>query len=122
MACLFLYGTLKRGGANHLQMAGQRFLAEARTEPGYRLHLVADYPGMVPAAAGGVSIEGELWEVSPEVLARLDAFEGTSEGLYRRSPIRLLPPHDGVEAETYLYLRPTAGTPDLGSRFPTGAG
>ena len=37
MIRLFVYGTLKRGGSNHAQLAGQKFIAEAHTMPGYTL-------------------------------------------------------------------------------------
>ena len=74
------------------RQAGQRFVGEARTEPGFRLHQLDGYPGMVEAAEGGRSIEGELWEVDGAALARLDELEGTESGLYVRVPLRLLKP------------------------------
>jgi len=37
MTRIFVYGTLKRGGRNHHFMAGQQFVGEARTAPGYTL-------------------------------------------------------------------------------------
>jgi gamma-glutamylcyclotransferase (GGCT)/AIG2-like uncharacterized protein YtfP len=117
MAFVFVYGTLKRGGENHRVIAGQRFVGEARTEPGFRLYQLDGYPGMVEAGAGGRSIEGELWEVDDPALARLDELEGTASGLYARVPLRLQPPHGGVAAETYLYRRSIAGRTDLGNRF-----
>ncbi len=117
MPRVFVYGTLKRGGENHRLLAGQRLLGEARTEPGFRLFLLDGYPGMVAAAAGGVSVEGELWEVDAACLARLDELEGTAEGLYARVPVRLLPPHAGDRAETYLYRRSVEGRADLGGRY-----
>ncbi len=116
MACVFVYGTLKRGGDNHGVIAGQRFVGEARTEPAFRLYLLDGYPGMVEQAPG-LSIEGELWEVDAACLARLDELEGTAEGLYARVPVPLLPPHAGAGAETYLYRRSVEGRADLGSRF-----
>jgi gamma-glutamylaminecyclotransferase len=116
MPHVFVYGTLKRGGKNHQVIAGQRFVGAARTEPAFRLHQLDGYPGMVRGSPG-LSIEGELWEVDPTCLARLDDLEGTGEGLYAREPVRLLPPHDAVAAETYLYRRGTEGRADLGHRF-----
>jgi gamma-glutamylcyclotransferase (GGCT)/AIG2-like uncharacterized protein YtfP len=116
MPCVFLYGTLKRGGVSHHFLAGQRWVAEARTEPAFRLYQLEGYPGMV-AAPAGLSIEGEVWEVDDPCLDRLDAWEGTDIGLYARKPIRLLPPHDTVRAEAYLYLKSVEGRPDLGTKF-----
>jgi len=116
MARVFVYGTLKRGGDNHRILAGQHFVGPARTEPAFHLYLLDGYPGMV-AQAPGLSVEGELWEVDPSCLERLDALEGTESGLYARVQIHLLPPHAGVAAETYLYQRSIEGRPDLGTRF-----
>jgi gamma-glutamylaminecyclotransferase len=118
MTLVFVYGTLKRGGVNHQALAGQRLVAEARTEPGFRLYLLDGYPGMVAAAAGGLSISGELWEVDGAALERLDELEGTASGLYARVAVRLLPPHAGLPVETYLYRRSIEGRTDLGTRFP----
>lgn len=114
MTLVFVYGTLKRGGSNHRFLAGQQFVAEARTVPGYTLYALDGYPGMVPAPTAPHGVTGELWSVDEACLARLDALEGVSENLYRRAPIPLAAPHAQLSAETYLYARPTAGRPHLG--------
>lgn len=119
MPHIFVYGTLKRGGENHRVLAGQRFVGEARTAPAFRLYLLDGYPGMVPAADGR-EIRGEVWEVDPACLERLDELEGTAAGLYARMPVRLAPPHDALAAETYLYRRSVAGRADLGTWFDPG--
>jgi gamma-glutamylcyclotransferase (GGCT)/AIG2-like uncharacterized protein YtfP len=116
MPYVFVYGTLKRGGDNHQELARQRFIGPARTAPAYRLYQLDGYPGMVEAPAG-LSIEGEIWEVDRDGLDRLDRLEGTDSGLYARVPIRLLPPHDNTPVEAYLYRRSVAGRRDLGTRF-----
>ncbi len=114
---LFVYGTLKRGCQNHAQMAGQTYLAEARTLPGFRLFDVGGYPGLVlwPDDLNGV--EGELWEVDASALARLDAFEGVDAGLYVRRPLPLQAPHAGLVVQGYVYPSPVAGLRDVGSRW-----
>lgn len=106
---LFIYGTLKRGASNHAVIADQTYLGDARTEPGYRLFLVADYPGLVKDPSDQRGVQGELWSVTPEALARLDAFEGVPEKLYRRDRINLLPPESEIPAQTYYYLRNIRG-------------
>jgi gamma-glutamylcyclotransferase (GGCT)/AIG2-like uncharacterized protein YtfP len=116
MSRVFLYGTLKRGGVSHHFLAGQRWVAAARTEPAFRLYQLDGYPGMV-AARAGLSIEGEIWEVDAACLDRLDKWEGTDIGLYVRAPIRLLPPHDTLPVEAYLYLKSIAGRSELGTKF-----
>ena len=106
---LFIYGTLKRGAANHGVLAGQKFLGTARSIPGYRLYVVADYPGLVRDPADTRGVTGELWSVTPTALAGLDAFEGLLEKLYRRDRISLATPHENIEVQTYFYLRNTRG-------------
>lgn len=113
MTHLFVYGTLKRGCKNHRHLAGQTFVGEARSVPGYRLYDLGDYPGVIAAPTDMAGVTGEVWSVDDAALAHLDEFEGVSEGLYRRERIRLLPPFDQVEAHTYLYNR-DPGTRPLG--------
>lgn len=114
MTRLFVYGTLKRGCKNHHLMSAGTYLGDARTAPGYRLHDLGDFPGMVVDATDTAGVTGEVWSVSAAALARLDAFEGVPEGLYRRERVPLLPPFAGTEVHTYLYACDVAGFPALG--------
>lgn len=119
-ATVFVYGTLKYGGSNHAQMIGARPLGAARTRPGHTLYSLGDYPGLVLDPADTHGVTGELWAVSPDLLARLDAFEGVAEGLYARVPAPLAPPHDGRDttAWMYLYLGSITTRAKLGSTWP----
>jgi gamma-glutamylaminecyclotransferase len=114
---LFVYGTLKRGGMNHAQLASEKFIATAQTQPGYRLYDVGSFPGLVPDATAQHSIAGELWEVSDAGLARLDCFEGVAENLFTREAIPLAPPFDHRAAQGYIYARSVAGLKDLGTEW-----
>ncbi len=114
---LFVYGTLKRGCSNHAQLVGQSFVGEARTVPGYRLFDVGGFPGLVPWPADRDGVEGEIWETDAAGLARLDAFEGVAEGLYRRLPVTLQPPFAGADVEAYVYPESVDGRRDVGSRW-----
>ena len=115
MPALFVYGTLKRGGENAGSLAGQRYLGEGGTRPEYRVYRLDGYPGMVAAPEGGRSIGGEIWEVDAACLARLDDLEGVSGGLFARQPIALLPPHDGLAVQAYVYARSVAGRREVDS-------
>ncbi len=108
---IFVYGTLKRGCSNHHVLADQQLLGEARTVSGYRLHHLGDYPGMIAAPDDTTGVAGEVWSVDTATLARLDAFEGTAEGLYRREPIKLLPPFAPQTVDTYLYAQSVENRP-----------
>ena len=115
---VFVYGTLKRGGSNHSFLAGQNFIGEARTTPGFQLHGLAGYPGMVASTApSATGVTGEVWSVEAKTLARLDELEGLKEGLYRRDRIALLPPFADTPVETYFYARSVAGAPLLGDTW-----
>ncbi len=107
MTRVFVYGTLKRGRENHPWLEGQRFIAEARTQPLYRLYDMGGYPGMI-RADNGVAVQGEIWEVDEAGLARLDVLEDIEDGEYERVMIEL---EDG-RVEGYLYLRDVSGRPN----------
>jgi len=117
MTPLFVYGTLKRGCKSHHLLSRHQFLGEARTLPGYRLHRLDGYPGLVPHpdAPGGVC--GEVWLIDDHGIRELDAFEGIAEGLYRRESVSLQPPHTEPPVQAYVYARTVEGCPVLGSTW-----
>lgn len=110
---LFVYGTLKRGCHNHRQLAGQTLLGETCTLPGFRLVDLGGYPGIVTDPAGG-KVEGEVWRVDQEALRRLDAFEGTDLGLYRRDRIALADAFADQTVEAYFPGGDVTGRPPVG--------
>lgn len=114
---LFVYGTLQRGRVNHGQLAGQRFVGPARTLPGFRLHDLGGYPGLVPHPAAPTGVSGEVWAVDAAALVRLDAFEGVGEGLYRRGPVALQSPYAGEAVEAYFPVADVAGRPVVGDTW-----
>jgi len=120
MTTVFVYGTLKRGGTNHLFMAGQKFLGDVRTVSGFTLYSLGDYPGMVRAPGDTNGVTGELWSVDDACLAELDALEGLDEGLYERVDVLLAPNRFTGSAQTYLYLRPHHGLAPIGATWPVG--
>ena len=100
---LFVNGTLMRGLALHVNLAGATFLAEARTAPIYRLYSIADrHPGMFEVGEGGVAVAGEIYLVPDDVWRRVEA--GEPPHLYR-GEVRLA---DGREIFGILYPRELA--------------
>lgn len=93
---LFVYGTLREGGANHAWL--QRTHPEGRTcawVAGRLFHLPAGYPALVPGAEPGGPPPGPGWVRGDFVgyedetdldcaLADLDPLEGVEEGLFTR--------------------------------------
>lgn len=105
---LFVYGTLKRGLANHHRLGGACFIAEAVME-GVDLHDLGPFP---MAIAGDGRAQGELYRVDGEQLALLDRFEGVPR-LYERCRRRL---SDGRQAWIYLGRpRQVRHSPRLGA-------
>tara|TARA_R110001592_G_scaffold121569_2_gene327371 strand:+ start:1958 stop:2338 length:381 start_codon:yes stop_codon:yes gene_type:complete len=100
---LFVNGTLMRGLALNGNLEGAAFLGEARTVPEYRLHSIGDvHPGMYRVAAGGISVPGEIYEMSDEIWAKVEA--GEPPGLYC-GPVEL---DDGRVLDGILYPREMA--------------
>jgi len=88
MPQVFVYGTLMRGGCRNTVLVAEKFVRVAQTVPRYRLYDCGSYPGLVESEPG-VAIEGEVWSVSNECLARLDDIECVPDGLYERRLIEL---------------------------------
>lgn len=112
---IFVYGTLKRGCCNHHFLAGQQFVGEARTAPGFRLYDLGGHPGLVGQPDDTAGVAGEVWAVDAGALVRLDALEGVAEGWYRREPVPLLPPFAGRGVEAYVHPHGISGRREVGS-------
>jgi gamma-glutamylcyclotransferase (GGCT)/AIG2-like uncharacterized protein YtfP len=91
---LFVYGTLKRGLANHGRLQGARPLGDAVLTRA-RLYDLGPFP---MAVAGDGQVGGELYAVAWSALPALDAFEGCPR-LYQRHWLSLA---DGRQAWAYL--------------------
>lgn len=104
MKTIFVYGSLKSGKSKnfYLTRSDSKLLGATKTAPNYKLvqQWFQNYPSMIEDEKG-VSIEGELWQVSDETLRDLDDIEGVARGLFKRVPIKL---HNGSEVEAYLAV------------------
>lgn len=100
---LFVNGTLMRGLELHDNLSGAEFQEVIATAPKYRVHTIDDvHPGMYEVETGGVAVEGELYELNPEILLRV--IEGEPDGLYR-GPVTL---SDGRVVPGILYRKEMA--------------
>ncbi len=115
MHLIFVYGTLKRGAGNHHHLAGQTFVGQAQTVPGFSLYDLGSYPGMVAQAGDCDGVRGEVWSVDSDCLHRLDELEGVHEGLYHRQSVALQPPFADRSVEAYLYGRAVSDRAAVGS-------
>jgi gamma-glutamylcyclotransferase (GGCT)/AIG2-like uncharacterized protein YtfP len=84
---LFVYGTLRRGGANHALLAHARFLGPATTVDRYAL-FVDGIPFLAPAPAVH-RVRGEVFAVDADTLAAVDRLEGHPVW-YERRPVAVV--------------------------------
>lgn len=111
---LFVYGTLRStaGETAHELIKGALFLGPARCRG--RLFDLGEYPGLV---IGGVWrwfwVQGELYSVGPEILERVDEYEGCANGVggdFCREHLEVF--QNGASAGTtwaYVYRGPIEG-------------
>ncbi|NJN45352.1 MAG: gamma-glutamylcyclotransferase [Candidatus Competibacteraceae bacterium] len=99
---VFVYGTLRRGEANHHWLGNAPFLGQHRTPARYTLLDLGSYPAAV--ANGHTAIVGELYGLDDSLLARLDELED-----YPREYTRAVIPVPQGRAWMYLYRRPPSG-------------
>lgn len=121
---LFVYGTLRGGDVNESAALLHRSAhLMGRGKARGRLYLVADYPGLVPLAAGDHWVYGEVYRLnSPEsVYNELDRYEGCAPDdppphEYRRTTIPvLLESGNWIEAIAYTYALPIDGKKEIPS-------
>ncbi len=102
-----VYGTLKRGLANHRLLAGAPFLGSDRLTT-LTLYDLGPYPAALERPSEGVEVE--VYAVNARELARLDQLEdynpdAPERSLYIRKPMAT---RHG-EAWIYLYNQPIRG-------------
>jgi gamma-glutamylcyclotransferase (GGCT)/AIG2-like uncharacterized protein YtfP len=78
---LFVYGTLQSGGSARDLLDNCALIGTASVG-GVLYDIDGEYPALV--VYGTTPVRGEVWQCPPELLKRLDAYEGTSSGLFRR--------------------------------------
>jgi gamma-glutamylcyclotransferase (GGCT)/AIG2-like uncharacterized protein YtfP len=83
---VFVYGTLRRGGAGamHIRFPDAKFIADAEVRGS--LYDLGAYPGLRLDESDS-SVIGEVYEVDDELLRRLDDFEASSHYVRRQVEI-----------------------------------
>jgi len=74
---VFICGSALRGQPDHANLSGAKFVGEAASSKNYRIHAVKDgwHPGIYEVEAHGITIPGELYELSSEQYKHLVATE-----------------------------------------------
>lgn len=109
----FICGSALRGQPDHQNLKGARLVREAKTKPLYRLHAIKDgwHPGIYLADSNGISIPGEVYEMTEAQYHYLIANEPPD--MYE-SPIEL---EDGETVSAMLYPRDMAQQwPDISAQ------
>jgi gamma-glutamylcyclotransferase (GGCT)/AIG2-like uncharacterized protein YtfP len=85
---VFVYGTLRRGGAGamSIRFPDAKFIAEAKVSG--RLYDLGAYPGLLVNESSSL-VTGEVYEVDDEILNKLDDFEASSHYLRKQVGISL---------------------------------
>ncbi|EKF73884.1 hypothetical protein A11A3_11763 [Alcanivorax hongdengensis A-11-3] len=78
---VFVYGTLKRGERNHHFLKRGQYLGDWQTPPCFAFFDLGAYPGLY--RPGNTAVQGELYRVSPAIMAQLDWLEEVPR-VYRR--------------------------------------
>ena len=75
---VFVYGSLRRGGANAMSVSfpNSKFIAEAKVSGS--LYDLGAYPGLILNDSNS-TVAGEVYEVDDEILNALDEFEASSD-------------------------------------------
>ena len=100
MKRIMVYGSLKRGFGNHRLLETSKFMGNATTEPSFVMISLGGFPGIV--RGGETPISGEIFEVSDEVLARLDRLEGHPTWYERQDITVTLTDGSTTEVEGYV--------------------
>lgn len=95
----FICGSALRGQPDHENLKGATFAGETQTKAKYRLHAIKDgwHPGIYAVESGGISIPGEIYEMTQEQYDYLIANEPPE--MYE-SPIEL---ESGETVSAMLY-------------------
>lgn len=74
---IFICGSALRGQPDHKNLQTAKFIKEAKTQPKYRLHAAGNgwHPAIYEVEIGGISIPGEVYEITLEEFDNLASTE-----------------------------------------------
>ncbi|HSV45938.1 MAG TPA: gamma-glutamylcyclotransferase family protein [Ramlibacter sp.] len=77
---VFVYGTLRRGGRNDINLLKPPPLYVGMGEVRGSLYHIDWYPGLTVGGDEAVTVVGEVYAIGPELEAVLDGIEGIQDG------------------------------------------
>ncbi|PZV14921.1 MAG: hypothetical protein DCF22_07975 [Leptolyngbya sp.] len=74
---IFICGSALRGQPDHQNLQSAQFIKETATQPRYRLHAAGEgwHPAIYEVKTGGISIPGEVYEITLDEFNQLAASE-----------------------------------------------
>ena len=106
---VFVFGTLKEGFPNFKTNKGIRYRGDFQTKEKYPLYLVGERysPWLVLKAGVGHPVKGQVFEVTDDVLAEMDALERiTVVDGYRKVSLPVVCLESGDEMTVLAYGKP----------------
>ena len=98
---LFVYGTLRRGGAaNHILASCE--LVDNGEIGGVLYDIDGEHPALV--LYGSAPVRGEIWRCPNELLAKLDEYEQLDIGLMRRVGAAVRSLQTDADVGCWLYV------------------
>nr|WP_086937620.1 gamma-glutamylcyclotransferase family protein [Thaumasiovibrio occultus] len=85
MLQVFVYGSLRQGQVNHYWMEGAEFIGTCQLDPDWVLYDLGPYPA-IRAGKAAAPLVGEVYRITPEILAKLDELEEYPD-LYGREEV-----------------------------------
>ncbi len=70
---IFVYGSLRRGMHQHYRIAGSTYICDSITAEKYTLYDTGSWPAAV--IGGATAIRGEVYLITDQALAEVDAYE-----------------------------------------------
>jgi len=106
---LFVYGTLKKGFCNFEFNEGNRIAGEYETVGEYYLYVLGELslPWLVKSPGHDTPVIGQLFEVSDDLLTKLDRFERVGEPAWlnrRIIQVRNTAPGESTTRSAFVYI------------------
>lgn len=100
MSKVLVYGSLMKSYWNHPLIKNQKYIGIGTLE-GYEMYHVHSFPGIIKSKNNQEYIFGEVYEVTDDVLKKLDRLESEGEMYIRRQEKITV---NGEEIEAYVYV------------------
>lgn len=103
---VFVYGTLKAGHGNNVLLHDSKLVGTAHTKHEFRMFTAGGFPVVCDTDVKSISahqVSGELYEITPDVLARLDRLEGYPT-MYDRQETEVDVQDTGIYQTAWMYV------------------